>query len=180
VSKRPRPRPAKTANNLKRAVLTAIRGAGLRTWTAEDLMAATQCSDRDLLIRCCADIGLPLLLPLTPEEVVAFKAGQERQRREGREIDRALAIRDGLRERRTDHDKDNKGKVKRLTRQQRIAKAIVDHEWPDGVPDEVPTSNVEEKISAGWKAACDKHFVDWKTVHPPKWHAVARLIGRRR
>ena len=180
MSKRPRPRPAKTANNLKRAILTAIRGAGLRTWTAEDLMAATQCSDRDLLIRCCTDIGLPLLLPLTPEEVVAFKAGQERQRREGREIDRALAIRDGLRERRTDHDKDNKGKVKRLTRQQRIVKAIVDQEWPDGVPDEVPTSDVQSTISKKWEAKCADLKVSPKDVHPPQWHAVDRLLGRRR
>jgi hypothetical protein len=77
-------------------------------------------------------------------------------------------------------DKDNKGKIKRLTRQQRIAKAIVDQDFPNGVPDEVPTKDVEGRISDKWQAKCDELLIDWKTVRAPKWHAVNRLLGRGR
>jgi hypothetical protein len=95
-------KPAKTAA-LKRAILTVVHGTNPRVWTVEDLMAATQCTDQELLSRCCDELiddghlrPKLLPLPLTPEEVAQIKAEKERQRRWGRELDRAQAIRDGL------------------------------------------------------------------------------------
>jgi hypothetical protein len=95
--------PAKTV--LKRAILTAIRGTS-RVWTVEDLMAATQCTDQELLNRCCDELIddghlRPKLLPLRlmPEQAAEIAKAEEESRRRSREIDRANTIRDGLRER---------------------------------------------------------------------------------
>jgi hypothetical protein len=102
-AERVKPTPAKTV--LKRAILTAIRGTS-RVWTVEDLMAATQCTDQELLNRCCDELiddghlrSKLLPLRLTPEQAAEIAKTEEESRRRSREIDNANAIRDGLRER---------------------------------------------------------------------------------
>jgi hypothetical protein len=44
------------ADRLKGQIMLIIRGTAPRVWEVEDLMVATYCSDRDLMVRCCEEI----------------------------------------------------------------------------------------------------------------------------
>jgi hypothetical protein len=73
-----------------------------------------------------------------------------------------------------------KGTPSRKRRQRQFAEAIVGRCYPNGVPDKVTTREVELRILKEWPAECAKHSVEPKTLLAPKWHAVDRLLGRRR
>src|SRR5262249_19812125 len=67
---------------------------------------------------------------------------------------------------------------RRKTLRQEMLEAIVGREYPQGVPANIATSAVQQKVAAAWKAECQARGL--KPTEPPSWDTKNRKLRRSR